>query len=239
MVLAARLDGVHVSCPGRVVSYDADAQTADVQPMVKARRTDAATGEVFYQDYPTIPNVRVRWPKGGGFGLTLPLAKDDFVELVFGDRPNSEFRATGDAGESLDAERHGVSAPWAYPTSGPDADVFAASSASKAVFGHQSGARIEFTSTVIDAGPSGAALAHSAETAASIAALQTAVNAICALLASAGGAATGLAPPGAAQKADIQTVASGLSAASGVQTTLTGALAAQSATLPTTVLKGK
>lgn len=77
-----RLADVHVMLPGRIESYDAASQTADVQPMIKRYQEDAE-GEAIDELYPVIPGVPVAFPRGGGFKLTFPVAVGDFCALMF------------------------------------------------------------------------------------------------------------------------------------------------------------
>ncbi len=232
-------DGLSVACPARVLSYDAAKAVCDVQPMIKRRHEDPDTGEVFYESFAPIANVRVSWPYGGGFGMTMPLEKGDFVDLVFQDQSDGEFRATGQESEPLDGERHGMSYPVAHPGCRHNGNPFPASSASKAVFGHGTGARAEISSTIFDIGPNGAFLAHAAETAVSIAALQTEIAGIAGIMATVVGI-TGAMTPGPADKAaDIKTTFASFGGAAALVTTATGVISGQAATLPTTVLKGK
>ncbi len=88
--LEARLDDVHTSMPGRVVSFDRDSCTANVQPTIKKIYT-REDGTEFAANLPVIPSVPVVFPGSGSaaaggtgsFGITFPINKGDEVLLVF------------------------------------------------------------------------------------------------------------------------------------------------------------
>jgi hypothetical protein len=98
--IANRLADVHVMLPGKIQSYDATTQTADVEPMIK-RFQEGADGETIDEAYPVIPNVPVVFPRAGGYKITFPVEPGDFCMLKFcessidvyqsgsGDRPAS------------------------------------------------------------------------------------------------------------------------------------------------------
>lgn len=113
-VIESRLADVHTSIPGRVVSYDASTQTADVE-IVIFRADQAETGEVVHEAYPVVPNVPVAWPSGGGYSLQLPLAAGDGVWLVFSEAAVANWRDTGDVSPPGDLDRHDLSYPIAIP----------------------------------------------------------------------------------------------------------------------------
>ena len=130
---AAVRDGlgtVHTAMPGRVESYDAATQKADVQPLVM-NVVLADEGGAFAETLPVLTDVPVVFPRGGGFFLTLPLAPGDHVLLVFCERSIDKFTA-GDGGvtDPIDARRHNLSdavaLPGFYPFRQPVADASAA-----------------------------------------------------------------------------------------------------------------
>lgn len=109
--LAAR---VHVSLPGRVVSYDRTTRTAAVQPIVRGRfRSEDDSVETYR--LPVLPSVPVCFPQGGGCSITWDLAADDDVLLVISERSLDEWKATasGDV-EAQDARRFDLSDAVAF-----------------------------------------------------------------------------------------------------------------------------
>jgi hypothetical protein len=80
LVDATRAD-MHTSGPGIIQSFDADKQTAVVQPVVQK----FFRGKGF-KPLPKLMDVPVQFPRGGGFVLTFPVAKGDECLLVFSER---------------------------------------------------------------------------------------------------------------------------------------------------------
>jgi hypothetical protein len=131
----AILEELHICIPGRVKSYDATKQVADVIPCVRGTIANAE-GETLHEELPVIPNVPVSWPSGGGYYLHLPLAAGDHVWLVFNEASIAQWRATGEVSEPGDLRRGSLSYPFALPGAKPDADAFSDAPADgEAVFG--------------------------------------------------------------------------------------------------------
>jgi hypothetical protein len=86
LVMTSRLRELHTALPCRVESYNASKQTADVLPMIKRQVPDGDGGYTL-EDLPVLPNVPVAFPRGGGgFFMSFPLQKGDFVFVVFSER---------------------------------------------------------------------------------------------------------------------------------------------------------
>lgn len=95
-VIASALLEVHTSQPGRVESYDAERQVADVLPEVRPG------GEAL----PVIPCVPVIWPRGGGAYLHLPLERGDTGLIVSCEVDVAHWRVRGQPGVPGDTRRH-------------------------------------------------------------------------------------------------------------------------------------
>lgn len=180
---------IHTSLPGKVVSYNPATNTADVQISVKAPFFDLA-GEREYDEMPTLPNVPIIWPRGGGFVMTLPIGPGDFVWLMFAELSLAEWRATGQLSEPTDARRHSIGYPYAIPGAFPDVSPMAALDAtargSKAIFGNDGGVAIHIDGTTIKLNPLAFdAVALATPTQAGLAACMAAANATLSNLASA------------------------------------------------------
>lgn len=106
--ISARLVDVHTAMPGRVESYDAAGQTADVQPQLK-RVVRSATGERTAEELPVIPSVPVGFPGGGGFFVSFPLAVGDTGLLIFSEYSIDRWRTQGEQVDPADERRHGLS----------------------------------------------------------------------------------------------------------------------------------
>uniref|UniRef100_A0A6M3KTK7 Phage protein Gp138 N-terminal domain-containing protein n=1 Tax=viral metagenome TaxID=1070528 RepID=A0A6M3KTK7_9ZZZZ len=88
---------VHVSLPGRVISYDQATQTAAVQPILRAR-FETPDGEAEAYRLPVLNRVPVLFPQGGGCSITWPLTSGDDVLLVISERSLAEWKAN-DSGD--------------------------------------------------------------------------------------------------------------------------------------------
>ncbi len=82
--------GVRVSRAGRVIAYDPDAQTADVQilPSDVTTRTD---GTLVVVPAPTVYGAPVAMATGGGTSFTFGLAAGDLVWVIYRDVSHDEF----------------------------------------------------------------------------------------------------------------------------------------------------
>ncbi len=78
----SHLAEVHTSLPARVVSYDADKQSVDVQPLLKRGYRDE-TGTRKAEELPVIPNVPLVFPGLGPWHIVFPVVVGDTVLVVF------------------------------------------------------------------------------------------------------------------------------------------------------------
>ncbi len=111
---------LRTTMPARVISFDASTQTVSVQPAFK--RFHATLGEL---DYPVLPGVRVALPRGGGFGLSLPLAvaAGNTGTLTFCERTLDRWNVAGGEVDPEDDELHGLNGAIFRPDIHPDDDV--------------------------------------------------------------------------------------------------------------------
>ena len=65
---------------GKVLSYDASRQTAQVQPVIQARYR-GKDGSLIPQGQPILSDVPVAWPACGGWSLVGELVAGDTVML--------------------------------------------------------------------------------------------------------------------------------------------------------------
>jgi len=89
--ISTRLCDVHTMLPGKIVSYDAAAQKADVQPLIR-RLQKAIDGEI-KERLPQIPGVPVAWPRSGKYRLTMPVKAGDFCMLIFSESSIDAYQA--------------------------------------------------------------------------------------------------------------------------------------------------
>lgn len=117
--IESRLLELHTAIPGKVISYDATTQTAEVAPVVQ-RAEPAVNGSSTLTPLPSIPNVPVQWPRGGGYAIHFPLAPGDHVLLVFSEAAIGHWRASGELAPPGDLRRHSLGYPVAIPGIAPE-----------------------------------------------------------------------------------------------------------------------
>lgn len=178
-----RLD-VHVSLPGRVRSYDASKQTAEIELLLREVVPAAEDeDEDTVRSYPILPSVPVAYFKTGSFAIHASLAAGDAVWVMFCEADFNAWRASGEISDPGVSTRHGLSGAWCFPgafaqnATNPDAG-------SNPTIGKIGGPTLTWAGSEIQAGgtqelalknPTDAQLGA---VAADLATIQTAVNAI-------------------------------------------------------------
>jgi len=119
-VLKAALDqklfDTHTMLPGRVEKYSENPPKADVKPLIKNDLINEDGEELDPEVIPVIPDVPVVFPQGGGFFMSLPLKKGDFVYLVFCERSIDRYvQGAGDDTDPIDLRTHDLSDAIAVP----------------------------------------------------------------------------------------------------------------------------
>jgi len=179
-VLDYRLLDVHTAMPGKVVSFDAVAQTVDVQPQIKhviAGETSEAV-----DSYPVLRNVPVIYQRTAKVAMAFPLEAGDIVTLIFNEWAIDAFREKGEETHPVDLDRHDLASAVAlpggpYPAASPVAETIDA-----LIVGYDGGALVKIKSDgSIEIGSSSGAkqyVALGTDTKAEISALRDAVDAI-------------------------------------------------------------
>lgn len=108
--------------PARVLAYDSEAQTVDVQPTVQV---EMSPGE--YETPAPMKGVRVVWPGGAAGFLHVPLAAGDNVLIIHCDEDMSRWLNTGSVSAPAVQDRHGLH-PVAIPGLNPKTTSFDATS---------------------------------------------------------------------------------------------------------------
>lgn len=119
------LGQVNKCFPGQVKAYDPSTQTAHVQPMLKRVITNE-DGTHGYESLPLLPFLPVVFPRGGSYGMTLPLTVGDYVWVNCSDAAMAEWLATGQESEPWDTRRHHLSGGVCFPGCYPDTKPLAA-----------------------------------------------------------------------------------------------------------------
>jgi len=134
--LAANSRELRVALPCEVVSYDAEKQAADLQPLI---RDVIAEGEE-PTSLPILPAVPVSWHGGGGFFLSFPLTEGDQGFAIFCDRSIDRW-VGGDGGEVEPGwtHSHDLSDGFFIPGGKAYRRAFKEASADRAVLGKDDG----------------------------------------------------------------------------------------------------
>ncbi|TAK31004.1 MAG: hypothetical protein EPO40_06320 [Myxococcaceae bacterium] len=104
--------GIHVAMPGRIQSYDAAHQVADIVLQVRHRYPDPdGTGQYLDEDYPVLPAVPILWPRCGKWFLAMSVEPGDAVQVLFNSSALGMWRRSTatDALSGLDRAIRGVS----------------------------------------------------------------------------------------------------------------------------------
>ena len=154
-VLDSRAVDMHTAIPGIVRSYDAAAQTADIEiallrPVPNPDEDEPDGAEAL----PILPSVPIAWPRAGGFFLHFPLSAGDSVLLVFSELDMNAWRASGRVSDPALGDRHGLSGAVAVPGLYPKNDPIGSASGAYGRVGEDGGAFVEFRPGEIHAGGS-------------------------------------------------------------------------------------
>lgn len=99
---------VRVAIPATVQRYDASKQVIDAAPQIKDLY-EAADGTMQPLELPVVCNVKVLFPRAGGFSIVLPISVGDPVQLLINDRSIDAWQSNGGLQSPSDARRHDLS----------------------------------------------------------------------------------------------------------------------------------
>jgi len=99
---------LRVSMPGRIENFDAERQTATVQPLIR----EYIRGR--WVDLPLLLDVPCFFPRAGGYCLTFPVKQGDECWVVFGDMCIDAWWQSGDSQNQLETRRHDLSDATAF-----------------------------------------------------------------------------------------------------------------------------
>lgn len=129
--IQSRLLDFHVMLPCKVIAYNKDEGTVDVELLLRDQRPQL-DGTIVLKDFPPIKDVPVRWFRCGKAWITLPLAVGDLGHVVFADRNLSNWSASqkGTIVDPKDLGMHNLSGavfepglnPASSPVPSPDGD---------------------------------------------------------------------------------------------------------------------
>lgn len=84
---------IHTAIPGRIVSFDAEKQRAQVE--VAVQQYAKVEGGFERWRAPLLPSVPVLFPRGGGAFITWPLRKGDYCLVIFQERSIDQWCQKG------------------------------------------------------------------------------------------------------------------------------------------------
>jgi hypothetical protein len=114
---------IHKAEPARVISYDAETQTAEVQPVIQIDMGPGGRAEPEFETSSPIGNVPVVWPGGAAGFLHVSLAPGDHVLLVHCDQDFSRWWVTGSVSPPAVWNLHDIH-PVAIAGFNPEASPF-------------------------------------------------------------------------------------------------------------------
>lgn len=103
---------LRVALPGIIQSFDPDAVTCTVQPAIFGQRL-GGDNALISEELPTLLDVPVVFPRGGGCTLTFPVKPGDECLLVFSDRCIDFWWQNGGVQEPVDPRQHDLSDAFA------------------------------------------------------------------------------------------------------------------------------
>ena len=110
--MRAALDGrqaqIWTAGPGIVKAVDMTTMTLSVQPAIKGQVTDE-NGNVIFVNLPLLIHVPIQFPVAGGFALTLPVAVEDEVLVVWAARCIDAWWQNGGIQKPMEARMHDLS----------------------------------------------------------------------------------------------------------------------------------
>ena len=109
--ISNRLLDLHTQMPGIIDSFNANTQTARVQPAIRRIfRTDEGD-RVFLtpKNLPLLIDVPVIYPRGGGFSLTFPVKPGDECLLCFCERSIDSWFNSGSVSTPTERRFHSLS----------------------------------------------------------------------------------------------------------------------------------
>lgn len=156
-LIERRLDDLHVSCPAKVLAYDASTNTVNVQPVISRAYVDPS-GERAVEALPAIQGVPLLHIGAGGASLRFAPAVGDEVWLIFASCALDKWEATGTGGDPDDDRRFTLSDAVAIPGIRPFNKPIVAATDYGAVGSNTTGAEVQFRETSIDVATVGTAL---------------------------------------------------------------------------------
>lgn len=158
--IESALIDVHTMLPGKIESYNADKQTANVQLQVK-RALPKADGSYATEPLPVLQNIPVHFPRSNGAMLLFPLSKGDFGSVIFSEMSLDQWRSKAVLTSPGDVGRHTLTGGVFHPGLMPNSEAIddEADLANDVVLGFKGGAQMRAkpggTIEAVAGGPAG------------------------------------------------------------------------------------
>lgn len=111
--IRAELANLWTALPCEIDSYDSEAVTVNVQPLIKIP-VMTNSGEIKTVELPVIEDVPVMFPCAGGFTITHPIKKGDECLVSFADRNIDLWWQSGGIQNPFDMRKHDLSDGFAF-----------------------------------------------------------------------------------------------------------------------------
>jgi hypothetical protein len=114
LVLDGRQSTLWTAMPGIVQSVDFGKMTCSVQPAIQGT-VELENGTYQSVNLPLLVDVPICFPSAGGFIITMPLAANDEVLVVFASRCIDAWWQSGSVSRPMEARMHDLSDGFAIP----------------------------------------------------------------------------------------------------------------------------
>ncbi len=111
--IKSELANFWTALPCEIDSYDSEAVTVNVQPLIKIP-VMTTSGDIETVELPVIQDVPVMFPCAGGFTITHPIKKGDECLVSFADRNIDLWWQSGGIQNPFDMRKHDLSDGFAF-----------------------------------------------------------------------------------------------------------------------------
>ena len=145
----SRFSDVHTALPAKVMSYDKDAQQADIKPLIK-RVIRTRLGSPVEEELPIIPGVPVAFPGANGFFISFPVVPGDTGMLIFCERNIDRWRENGNDVNPGDQRCHGLAGATFHPGLKTRSNALADADGANMAMGKDGGFVVHFTANDVE-----------------------------------------------------------------------------------------
>lgn len=125
---------LHTAIPGKVQTFNAASQVADIVPQFK-RVIREADGTRAPETLPVIPSVPVLFPRAGAFFFSFPIVSGTTGLIILAEYSIDRWRQGGEQADPGDTRRHGLSGAVFLPGLSVAADTIGDFDPARMVFG--------------------------------------------------------------------------------------------------------